>query len=255
MARPAILGAIALLVLTAGCLSTLADPPAREDRAEARLEAARTALEEVETYRYEGAARLVATDGAREARATFHIDGAVDVPARAERNTVVTDEWNRSAYRLGERVYRECGAIAVSWGVENRSVEGPWVAATPAGRHLEVLERGSLRVDGSRRFDGRNTTVLAGAPPPGAVERYVAVTPRRLVGGPELRRPRVRVWIDNRTARPVRSVLRFEVEDGDTTASARIRTRYHAFDAPVSIALPAEARDEPWSGPCPGRAR
>lgn len=252
MARPALLGAVALLVLTAGCASSLADPPTREDRAVARLDDARAALDAVETYRYDGTARIVATDGGREERAEFRIDGAVDVAARKERNTVVSAEENRSAYRIGERVYRECSAIAVSWGVENRTVDGDWVEATPAGRHLELLESGALRVAGGGTVAGRNATVLAGRPSTGAVERYVEVTPRRLIGGPQLRQPRVRVWIDNRTARPLRSVLTFEVAGGDASASASIRTRYRDYDEPVTIELPAEALEEPWSGSCPG---
>lgn len=252
MARPALLVAVALLALTAGCLSTLADPPGREDRAEATLDDAQAALDSVETYRYDGTARMVATDGAREERVEFKLEGAVDVSAQRGRSRAVSDRENRSAYVVGERVYEECSVVAVSWGVENRTIEGDWVETTPAGRHLELLESGSLRVAGGGSVDGRDATVLAGRPSTGALERYVEVTPRRLVGGPTLQRPRVRVWVDNRTARPLKSVLTFEVTDGERTASADVRTRYRAYDEPVSIELPEEALEEPWSGGCPG---
>lgn len=252
MARPALLAAVALLVLAAGCQSIPLDPADREDRAVSRLDDSQAALDSAETYRYDGTARFVATDGAREERAEFDLDGAVDVAAQQSRSTMVSEEENRSIYVIGEQVYRECSVIAVSWGVENRTIEGDWVDATPAGLHLELLESGSLRVAGADTVDGREATVLAGRPSTGAVERYVEVTPRRLVGGPVLQQPMVQVWIDNRTALPVKSVLTFEVAEGDTTASAAIRVRYHAYGEPVTVELPDEAREEPWSGSCPG---
>lgn len=252
MARPALLGAVALLVLSAGCASTLADPPTREDRAVTLLENAQSAIAGVDTYQHDGSLRVVATGDGETRRVQFEVAGVVNVTAQRARNTAVTDDRHLSAYAIGDRIYQECSAMRGTWGVRNNTAEGAWLETTPAARQLSLLESGALRVAGSETVDDRSATILEGRPSSSALEQYGDGGSQPLIGGSEISDPTVRVWLDNRTALPLQVTLDFAVTGGGGSADASMTMRYHDYGEPVHIALPDEAREDVWETGCPG---
>jgi len=252
MDRPALPVAVALLLLTAGCASTLADPPTREDRAVALQEDAQAAIDDVETYRQAGSLRVVATSDGDTRRIEFAIDGAVNVTAHRARNTAIADDRQRSAFVIGDRIYRECSAMRGTWGVENHSAGGDWVETTPAARQLSLLEGGALRIEGSGVVDGQSATILEGRPSGDALERHGDRGSQPIIGGSQIQNPTVRVWLHNRTALPLKVTLDFAVSGGGGSADASMTMRYSGYGEPVSISLPEEARDDVWETGCPG---
>lgn len=252
MDRPALPLAVALLLLTAGCASTLADPPSRDDRAVALLEDAQAAIDDVETYRQAGSLRVVATSDGDTRRVEFEIDGAVNVTAQRARNTAIADDQQRSAFVIEDRIYQECSAMRGTWGVENHSAGGAWVETTPAARQLSLLESGALRIEGAGTVDGQQATVLEGRPSGDALERYGDRGSQPIIGGSRIQNPTVRVWVANETALPLKVSLDFAVSGGGGSADASMTMRYSDYGEPVSIELPDEARGDVWETGCPG---
>ena len=251
MTRPALHAALLLLVLTAGCAGFLDDPPPRDDRAVAALEETRTAVEAAETYRYATDLHVEARGDGRTRRVDARVTGTVDVAARRMNSTTEVEGETLRGYVVDRTAYRECGRMGAFWGVENRTAED-WDTLTPAYRQLSLLSDGALRFEGGATVDGRDATLIVGEPTPAALQRYEEDRSRPLFGGPEVRNVRMEVWIDDRTDRPLRTRLRFEVADGGNVATARMETRFSGYDEPVSIEVPEEAFEDQLELGCPG---
>lgn len=252
MARPALLAAVTLLVLTAGCASWNADPVTRQDRAVALLDDAQSSLADVESYRHDGSLRVVARNDGDTRRVEFDITGAINATAHRARNTAVGDDRNLTSYVIGDRIYQECSAMRGTWGVRNNTAAGAWIETTPAARQLSLLESGALRIEGSGAIDGRNATVLEGRPSAEAFEQYGERGSQPLIGGSRINEPTVRLWVDNRTALPLKITLSFEVSGGGGSADASMTMRYSDYGEPVSIELPDNVRNDVWETGCPG---
>ena len=251
MVRPALHGALLLLVLLAGCTGFLEDPPQRDERAVAALEESVTALDAVETYRYETDLHVEATGDGRTERFDVGVSGAVDAAEKRMNSTARVDGRSREAYVVNRTAYRQCSS-GTFWGVENQSAE-KWDTLTPAYRQLSLLGSGSLRYEGGATVDGRNATLLVGEPTAEALQRYGEDRNQPLLGGPEIHDVTMDVWIDNETDLPLRSRLRFSISTGDASGSARMETRFRSYGEPVEIEVPEEAREHHLEFGCPGR--
>ena len=251
MVRPALHGAVVLLVLLAGCTGFLEEPPERDERAVAAVEESMAALDAVETYRYETDLRVQATADGRTERVHAIVTGAVDSSARRMNSTTDVDGRTVEAYLLNRTAYQQCSRIRSFWGVENETAED-WDALTPAYRQLALLESGDLRYEGKATVDGRAATHVVGEPSADALARYREDRSQPIFGGPEIHDVRLEVWIENETDLPIRTRLRFSLSSGDGSGSARMETKFTDFGDPVSIDLPEEAREDQLELGCPG---
>lgn len=251
MVRPALLAALALLVVAAGC-SANQSAPVREDRAVAALEDARTAVDEVETYHFDGTLRVAAEDDGATRRVTIGVAGRVDVPAKRATSTAERDGRVLGSFLLDRTRYRECPRPRGSWEAENATVEGEWASATPLQRQLALLDSGDLRIGGTGTVRGENATILVGEPTASGLRQFREDRSRPLLGGPEIRNPTVRLWLDDETSRPLRSTLTFEVAGDGGTATAEMAMRFTRYGEPVSIDLPPEVEEHTWETGCPG---
>ena len=249
MDRPALHVAVAVCVLLAGC-SLLGPSHTREDRATAALANASDALNGTDTYHFESDMSVVATVDDRTERVDVDLVGGVDVTARELWTNATREGETYESYVLNRTAYRECGGPGPWWGKEE--VEGDWSAQTPARRQLELLRSGSLYWNGSTTIDGESAVVLVGEPTSKAFTRYSERRSQPVFGGPNVEGAHIRVWLDTETRRPLRTRLRFEVKQGGNTATATMTTRFSGYGDPVSVEVPAEAREDALEFGCPG---
>ncbi|HKJ57669.1 MAG TPA: hypothetical protein VKA37_00440 [Halobacteriales archaeon] len=242
MRRAARLGALALLVVLAGCTGFLGEEPVRDEQAVAAAEESKRALSEVESYRFTTDLHVEATDGGRTEQIDATSLGAVNATAKRLNVTARIDDRTQRSYLLNRTNYKECPMPGAFWAVENQTAD-EWVELTPAFKQLSLLESGDLRTEGAATVDGRAATHVVGEPSGEAFMQYIDERNRPLIGGPEIRDPQVEVWIDNETRLPLKTRLRFTVAAEGGTATARQVTRYRAYGEPVSVELPAEARE------------
>ena len=242
MSRPALLCALALLVVLAGCSGYLGEEPVREEGAVAAVEESERALSAVESYRFVTDLHVEATDDGRTREIDARSVGAVNVTEKRVNATARIDDRTQRSYVLNRTNYRECPKPGAFWAVENQTAED-WDELTPAVKQLSLLESGALRSAGAATVDGRAATHVVGEPPADAFEQYIDERNRPLIGGPEIRDPSMEAWIDNETHLPLRTRLRFTVAAEGGVATAEMVTRYRDYGAPVSVELPAEARE------------
>ncbi|WP_415378797.1 hypothetical protein [Halosimplex sp. TS25] len=249
MRRPALHLAIAVCVLLAGC-SLLGPDHTRDERAESALADARDAVNDTETYRFDGDLSVVATVDDRTERVDVRLNGTVDAAAQrmhgfAERDGEVVESYLHNRTR-----YQECGGMMDMWAVTERDADD-WSTLTPADRQLSLLESGSLYYNGTETLDGEETVLLVGEPTTEALTRYQERRSRSLLGGPTVENAEVRVWIDEETDRPRETRVRFEVSQDGNTATATMTTRFHDYGSDVSVDVPVIPEEERWSGECP----
>jgi len=247
--RPALHGALAVCVLLAGC-SLLGPSHVREERATRALDNASATLDGTETYRFESDMTVVATADDRTERVDVDLTGAIDVGAREMRTNATLEGETYRSYLLNRTVYQECAGTVWDWGT--RETETNWSVQTPARRQLDLLRSGSLYWNGSVTLDDETAILLTGEPTGKAITRYQERQSRSLLGGPSVENARMRVWLDPETYRPVETDLRFEVKEGGNTATATVTSRFSDYGAPVSVEVPAEAREDPLEMGCPG---
>jgi len=250
MRRPALHLAIAVCVLLAGC-SVLGPDHTRDERAESALADARDAMDDTESYRFDGEISVVATVDGRTERVDVRMNGTVDADNRrihgfAERDGEVSESYLHNRTR-----YRECGGPFDRWAVETVETDD-WATMTPAVRQLSLLESGSLYYNGTRTVDGRETTLLVGEPSGAAITQYQERRSRSLFGGPNVENARVRVWLDEKTDRLRQTRIQFDVSQGSNTATATVTMRFSDYGSDASVDVPVIPEDEQWTGDCPG---
>lgn len=241
--------AVLLLVVGAGCLG-FGDQPQRSDRAEATLADAQAAVDDVNTYQYETEMHISATVEGRTLERDVTIDGEVDVAERMAVSRASTADANKSGYVANDTVYKQCSS-PWGWGNETVEMEGDWVDATPLGRQIGLLESGDLRLETADQTADGDTVVLVGNPSAEALEEYGVSASQPVFGGPSVKNITVRVVVDERTHRPLRSTITFEISGGGGVGNGSVDTRFSAYDDPVSIEIPDEVIEEAGEMGCP----
>jgi hypothetical protein len=252
MDRPALHLALAACLVLAGC-SALGPDHTRDDRAVSALADARDAVNETDTYRFDGDLRVVATADGETERVAIGTNGTVDAAERRMHSTSVRDGEAYEAYVIDRTAYRECGGPMTMdlWGVENVTTDD-WPMTTPAARQLALLESGSIYYNGTRTVDGEETVLLVGRPTTEALTRYQERRDRSLLGGPSVDDAEVRVWLDPETHRPLRSAVRFEVSQNGNSASATVDMRFAGYGSDLSVDVPVIPAEKRSDLGCPG---
>ncbi|QLH75924.1 hypothetical protein HZS55_00775 [Halosimplex rubrum] len=252
MDRPALHLAIAACLVLAGC-SALGPDHTRDDRAESALADARDAVNATDTYRFDGDLRVVATADRRTERVAIDVNGSVDAAEHRMHSTAVRDGEAYESYVIDRTAYRQCGGPMGMdlWGVENVTADD-WTTQTPAARQLALLESGSIYYNGTRTLDGREAVLLVGRPTTEALTKYQERRDRSLLSGPIVENATVRVWLDPKTSRPLRSAVRFEVSQGDNAASATVDVRFDDYDSGLSVDVPVIPSEKRSDLGCPG---
>lgn len=250
MSRVALQAALAAALLLSGCSVLGSDDPVREDRAVEALESARERAATVESYRYEMRFRVATADGSEEVSGDG--SGRVNATARTLAAETSARGETRRAYVDGWTAYRECSAPGAFWGRENVTA-GNWTAATPLGGQLGLLSTGDLYWNGTETLDGREAVRLTGRPSKAAMrERGDRPASGPLPGGRSVDEVTVDAWLDAETHRVVRTRLSVAVSANGRSATATTTIRYRDYGEPVTVTVPAEARETAFETGCPG---
>lgn len=248
MDRPALHVAIAVCVILAGC-SVFGQDHTREERAVSALADARDAVNQTDSYRYEGDLRVVATADGRSERIDVRVNGTVDAAQRRMHTTAERDGEASEAYLVNRTSYRECDRMAL-WAVEEREADD-WSLLTPAARQLSPLESGSLYFNGTETVDGEETRLLVGEPTEKALTQYQERRSQPLFGGPSIDDAEVRVWLDTESDRPRKTQVRFEVSEGGNSATATVTMWFDDYGTDAAVDVPVIPEDKQWEGKCP----
>jgi hypothetical protein len=248
MNRPALHVAVAVCVLLAGC-SVLGQDHTREERAVSALADARDAVNQTDSYRYEGELRVVATADGQTEQFDARVNGTVDAAQRRMHTTAERDGETSEAYLINRTSYRECDRMAL-WAVEEREADD-WSMLPPAARQLSPLESGSLYFNGTETVDGEETRLLVGEPTEAALRQYQERRSRSLFGGPSVDSAEIRVWLDTETDRPRKTQVRFEVSEDGNSATATVTMRFDDYGTDAAVDVPVIPEEKQWEGECP----
>ncbi|WP_459194342.1 LolA-like protein [Halosimplex sp. J119] len=249
MRRPALHLAVAVCLVLAGC-SLLGPDHTRDDRAESALADARDAMNETDTYRFDGDLSVVATADGRTERVDVRVNGTVDATERRIHGFSERDGEVFESYLHNRTRYQECGTMTGLWGVDEREADD-WSTLTPAARQLALLESGSLSYNGTETLDGEEATLLVGEPTSEALTQYQKRRSRSLFGGPNVENAEVRVWLDEETDRLRKTHFQFEVSGNGNTATASTTMRFTDYGADVDVDVPVIPENKQWPE-CPG---
>lgn len=249
MSRPALLPvALLVVVLTAGCLGLGGEPPVREDRAVDVLESATDRTQQVETYRFDLSLFGETSQDGRLVEASGQ--GRVNVTARTLAANTTANGHTAAAYIDNDTAYEQCARPGSFWG-ERRVTAENWTAGTPLGRHLVLLSSGDLYYNGTERVDGSELIHLSGRPSLEAIEETSGAGTTDLPSGAAVDRLTLDAWIDAETHRLRRSRMVISVSRDDRRATVRLRAEFHSYGEPVSVSVPADARDAFFDDGCP----
>lgn len=244
---------VAALLVTSGCLGLLgpADPPSDQRTLDA-LDRSRAAVSEITSYRTTLDRRLeLTTDDERQ---IYHVSGIVVVNASTQRMNAtarVRDE-ARTTYITGETAYSECSRLG--WDRRNLTTPGSWLAYTPVGQQLAVLNHTNVYWRGTESIDGIETAVIVAYP-----------TKQELLSGPDvadtrtaelaaanLKNATVTAWLNTETWRPLQVRREITLAQGDEIAQATVTFHFTGYDDPTTVTRPAFDEDSIWTLGCPG---
>lgn len=248
MVRSALPIALLAIVVTAGCLGLGGDPPVREEHAVDALESARERAQQLDTYRFD--LSLSAELAGESRRVEVSARGRVNVTARKMAANTTANGRTAAAYIDNDTAYEQCTRPGTFWGERPVTAEN-WTEATPLGRHLVLLSTGDLYYNGTERIDGRSVVHLSGRPSLESLERTSGAGTTDLPSGAAVDRLTLDAWFDAETHRLRRARLEVVVSRDDRRATATLTTDFHSFGEPVSVSVPADARDAFFDDGCP----
>lgn len=246
--------ALCVLVVLSGCSVLSGGPPPSDQRALDARNRTAAAVEDVSTYRFSLDARIQASDGDERRTVDVTGSGAVDREARRMATNATADGETRSAYLDGRTAYRECPRPWGRWDEVDASESVEWLTLTPLGRQVELLERTEVYWEGTETVDGTETAVVRAHPSEETLTSLpdVGGSGTGDLSGANVDDATFRMWIDDGTSLPVRSVLRIEFSARGGSGDVEIATRFHGYGEPTEISIPEEARTEQWETGCPG---
>lgn len=260
MRPPRVSVLVAAMLVLSGCLGLGgSDLPPSDQRAVAALENAQEAVHRIDSYRATIDGHVSARSADESAALDFTVEEAANVTTREVNATVEVsarggspfDSGTRMTYISGYRAYSECARMG--WGRHNLSSDRSWVSYTSVGQQLALLNRTNVYWEGAGTVDGAEASVIVAHP-----------TKAQLQGGPTVQNSRVtdfegatvdnapvRVWLSNRTDRPLKARREIEISRDGATATATATIRFRAYNGPMPISRPSIG-DTLWEFGCPG---
>lgn len=244
--------AAAVLVVLAGCGGVLDQRPPSDDRAVQVRSDVLDAVSGVESYRFVTDFQAEASDGEDRETVRMSTSGKVSVADRRLQATTTFRDETYGSYVAGSRIYTECARPWGGWAVENASVDQRWLNLTPLGRQVALLEQSRVYWVGTETVDGREAAVIEARPTARELQEHSSEIRGGVLTGSPFENATLRVWVDTETHLPVKTVLSIDVRKGGSTATATATTTFSAYGEPVSVSVPSNVTEAPWSGGCPG---
>lgn len=240
------------LLLLSGC-SMLGDSPAPSDeRAVTVSNETAAALADVTAYRMSMDGNVSASRDGQSRSITLDGDGVVNRTTRQMRMNTSAEGQTATAYLHDRTRYSECSGPWSGWGVENQSTDVDWLTLTPLGRQVALFERTNVYWDGTATIDGRETSVIVAYPSQETVSSLPGESQTDLANtDATVQNITAKLWVDQETSRPVRSLLQVEISGNGGEATANVMIDYTDYGEPVYVDVP-EITGETWDGGCPG---
>lgn len=244
---------VALLLVLSGCGALPSGQPPSDERAVDERERVASALDSVSTYRFTVDGTVSASDGDRTRTVDVSGEGVVNKRRQRMRSNATADGTTRSRYLDGYTSYTECPEWD-GWGVDNASESTAWFDLTPLGRQMALVRESTVYWGGNETLDGTRTFVLVAHPSKETLTSLpdIGRTTQTDLSRANIENATVRLWVDSETARPVKSDLHIDLSTGGASGTVDVTVRYHSYDEPVTVSLPASTRTDRYELGCPG---
>jgi len=252
---------LAVVLITSGCLGVFGPSrPPSDERAVDALERSQTAMAEVTSYRTDAEGRVEATDD--DESITLTVTGTVTTNVSTQRmNATATvrqhggpgnRERTQMTYLDGYTAYTECARFG--WGRENHSAQRSWLAYTPAGQQLALLNETDVYWRGTEQVDGEETAVITAHPTAEELQSKPSVreSDPTTVDSGTVENATVTVWINTETDRPVKARNEIRISKGGNTATASVTFRFSDYDESTSVTRPRFEEESVRKLGCPG---
>lgn len=250
---PAHVLAVAALLVTSGCLGFLGPTrPPSDQRAVDALDRSQAAVADVTAYRTTIDGHFEVTTG--DDRRSYDLSGEVAVNASTRRMnaTARLRGETRTRFIAGDVAYSECSRMG--WERRNLTTVGSWLAYTPVGQQLAVLNRSDVYWRGTESVDGHETAVIVAHPTKQELLAGPDVSDTRAteLAGANLKNATVTAWLSTEHWRPVQVRREITVAQGGDTARATVTFRFTGYGEPTSVSRLAFDEDSIWTIGCPG---
>lgn len=245
--------ALAALLVASGCLGFLGPTrPPSDQRAVDALDRSQAAVANVTAYRTTIDGHFEVTTG--DDRRSYDLSGQVAVNASTRRMNATAglrDE-TRTRFITGDVAYSECARMG--WERRNLTAVEPWIAYTPVGQQLAVLNRSNVYWRGTESVDGHETAVIVAYPTKQELLAGPDVEDTRAtdLAGANLENATVTAWLSTEHWRPVQVRREITLAQGGDTARAMVTFRFTGYGEPTTVARPAFDEDSLWTVGCPG---
>lgn len=240
------------LIALAGCGMLGDDQPPSDDRAlEVRNETV-DALADVDTVRMSMDADVSASADGRSRSLSADGDGVANRTARVMRMNTSVQGRTVTSYLDGRTTYTECPSPWSGWGTQNQSNDVEWLSLTPLGRQVELFEQTNVYWDGTATVDDEETAVIAANPSQETLSSLPGESQTDLANADaNVENITAKLWVDQETSRPVRSLLQIQISGDGGEATANVMINYDEYGVPVGVSVP-EITGETWDNGCPG---
>lgn len=244
--RPAATIAVAVLLLTAGCIAAVQHwtLPASDQAAVERLDTASDAIQSQPGYTISIDGFAEAKRGEREASLDYRGSGAVNLTSRRAQLQTEGDGEADAVYLDGYRVYRPCWPFQsgndATWYATELDRNRPWSSYAPVGSFEPLLEISRVFDRGTDRVDGLTTDVVTIRPNPRDFQSMQRRLPEQLSDreGQLIKNITVTVWISKSTDRPVQVRVDRRSQQGLFGAGLRQTVTYSITYEPTTVELP-----------------
>ncbi|WEL20497.1 hypothetical protein [Halorhabdus sp. BNX81] len=240
------------LIALAGCGMLGDSQPPSDDRAlEVRNETV-DALADVDTYRMSMDVGVSASAEGRSVSISAGGDGVVNRTSQLMRMKTTVEDRSTTSYLDSRTAYTKCPSPPTGWGVENQSTDAEWLTLTPLGRQVEIFNRTNVYWDGTATIDGHDTAVIVAYPTQKTLSSLPGESQTDLTNTDgNIENITAKLWVDQETAQPVRSLLQLKISGNGGEATANVMLDYEEYGEAIDVHIP-KIVGETWSGGCPG---
>ena len=240
------------LIALAGCGMLGDDQPPSDDRAlEVRNETV-DALADVDSYRTSMDIDVSASGDGQSRSITLDGEGVVNRTSKLMRTKTTVEDRSTTRYLDGRTAYTKCPSPMSRWGIQNHSTDVEWLSLTPLGRQVELFERTNVYWNGTATINGHDTAVIVAYPSQETLSSLPGESQTDLVNADaNIENITTKLWIDQETSRPVRSLLQVQISGNGVEATGNMMLDYEEYGEPVDVYVP-KIVGKTWSDGCPG---
>ena len=250
-AVPAVL--LVALIALAGCGMLGDSQPPSDDRAlEVRNETS-DAIETVSAVQMSMDGDVSASADGRSRSIAIDGEGVLNRTSRLMRMNTTVEGQSATSYLTNRTTYTKCPSPWGGWGAQDQSTDVEWLSLTPLGRQVELFERTNVYWDGNATIDGHDTAIIVAYPSQETLSSLPGESQTDLASADaNVENITAKLWVDQETSRPVRSLLQVQLSGDGGEATANVMIDYEDYGEGFHVGIPAIPDDEIRELGCPG---